>query len=163
MVHIERMALSNGIVLTSNHRTPVHHNFTEVYRDRVYDFLSQCEVDDVDLVLDIGANIGVFSLYAASTWPNAAVHAFEPAADSASVLTHNVARNGLDDRITCHRVAVAGGRTTSTLHLDLSSACDSLVPPVDELSAARAMGTSSVDVIGLEDAFELARYECSTQ
>src|SRR5688572_22209674 len=49
----------------------------EIFLDRVYD------VPDVDLancrtILDLGANVGVFALYAADRAPQADVYCFEP-------------------------------------------------------------------------------------
>ena len=58
-------------------------------------------------VVDIGANIGVFALFAA--WSGAAiVHAYEPCAESFAVLQRNVAGNHLEAVIRPHRQAVVG-------------------------------------------------------
>jgi FkbM family methyltransferase len=45
----------------------------------------------VKTVLDIGANVGVTALYFSRIFPNANVHAFEPAPDNFAVLQKNVA------------------------------------------------------------------------
>lgn len=45
--------------------------------------------DEVKVVLDIGANIGIASLYFASIFPNATVHAFEPEPGNCEVLRAN--------------------------------------------------------------------------
>lgn len=45
--------------------------------------------EDVRLVLDIGANIGIASVYFAASYPNAVVHAFEPDPANCEVLTAN--------------------------------------------------------------------------
>jgi FkbM family methyltransferase len=44
---------------------------------------------DVKVVLDIGANIGIASLYFASSFPHAAVHAFEPDPGNCELLAAN--------------------------------------------------------------------------
>lgn len=51
-----------------------------------------------DVFWDIGANVGVYSLYAALK-PRARVVAFEPAAVNAYVLNRNIEVNGFDDRV----------------------------------------------------------------
>lgn len=55
-------------------------------------------------VVDVGANQGFFTLYAASK--GATVYAFEPCADNFDVLKWNVTRNGLEDRVKLFNVAV---------------------------------------------------------
>jgi FkbM family methyltransferase len=45
--------------------------------------------EEVRVVLDIGANIGIASLYFAANFPNATVHAFEPDPANCEVLTAN--------------------------------------------------------------------------
>ena len=64
------------------------------------------------VVVDVGANIGVFALYAAQSGARA-VHAYEPNATSFECLRRNVVANRLEHVIFAHRLAVAGeeGRT----------------------------------------------------
>ncbi len=56
-------------------------------------------------VLDIGANIGVFSLFAARSGAKA-VHSFEPSRESFETLVRNVKENGLEAVIFPHQLAV---------------------------------------------------------
>lgn len=58
-----------------------------------------------DLIIDVGANIGAFSCFAAHAHPGAQIHAFEPSAPHADLLEENVALNGLSN-VTLHRKAV---------------------------------------------------------
>ena len=48
-------------------------------------------VNEVRVVLDIGANVGAASRYFERTYPDAIIHAFEPAADALTLLRRNVA------------------------------------------------------------------------
>jgi FkbM family methyltransferase len=50
-----------------------------------------------DVFYDVGANIGIYSLYAAKKVPGARVHAFEPGAHSCASLLENVHLNGLSN------------------------------------------------------------------
>jgi FkbM family methyltransferase len=54
-------------------------------------------------ILDIGANIGSFTLWANLRWPQSRIHAFEPHPETFKMLTNNV--KALNN-ITCHNVAV---------------------------------------------------------
>jgi FkbM family methyltransferase len=57
-------------------------------------------------VVDIGANQGFFSLYAASQGAN--VYAFEPCTDNFEILKWNVAKNGLEGSVHAFNQAVTG-------------------------------------------------------
>ncbi len=69
------------------------------------DYLSQFQVRKGDNVVDIGANIGVFSLQACQA--GATVTAYEPMADTCKVMQANVNANGMSDRIAVVRKGVA--------------------------------------------------------
>ena len=58
-------------------------------------------------VVDIGANIGVFALYAARGGAKI-VQAYEPAEESFDVLRRNIEENGLGNIVYPHRAAVVG-------------------------------------------------------
>ncbi|HEV8240568.1 MAG TPA: FkbM family methyltransferase [Thermoanaerobaculia bacterium] len=66
-------------------------------------------------ILDIGASVGVFTVYAVTRARGVRVEAFEPCPESYSVLLANVAGNGAQGRVTCHRLAVAGRRGPASL------------------------------------------------
>jgi FkbM family methyltransferase len=65
------------------------------------------KVDKGSVVLDIGANIGSFSLYAAHMGAKC-VYAFEPGAEAYACLVKNVRENGLDDVVVLFKLAVTG-------------------------------------------------------
>jgi FkbM family methyltransferase len=50
-----------------------------------------------DTVFDIGANVGLYSLLAASTNPSAQIHAFEPTSAVIALLRTNIALNGFNN------------------------------------------------------------------
>jgi FkbM family methyltransferase len=70
-----------------------------------------------DVLWDIGANVGVFALYAAVA-RGARVVAFEPSAPNFFVLTRNVQLNSLLDRITPYCLAIAERTELATINLD---------------------------------------------
>ena len=73
-------------------------------------------------VLDIGANIGTFSILAASiVGPGGRVLAFEPVTETFERLRENVALNGLDN-VECRCAAIDGKEGTLTLQVSRKSA-----------------------------------------
>lgn len=65
---------------------------------------------------DVGANIGVFSLYAAKR-RGARVLAFEPSSGNYTVLCRNIRLNALDERIVAYCAAFAGGTRLGILNM----------------------------------------------
>ena len=63
--------------------------------------------DDATLV-DLGANIGAFSVYAATVARHTRVYAYEPLPQAYQVMQENVQLNELTDAIKCFNYAVAG-------------------------------------------------------
>ena len=60
------------------------------------------------VIIDLGANIGIFSILAARTAPDARIIALEPFPANFERLLESVERNGLSGRVDCHPWAVAG-------------------------------------------------------
>ena len=50
-------------------------------------------VDDVRVVVDVGANCGAFSVYSAHHYPDAAIHAVEPGSEPRALLERNAANH----------------------------------------------------------------------
>lgn len=67
------------------------------------------------VIVDAGANIGAFSLYAAQRAPGARILALEPFPTTFDCLIHNVRQNGLEGRIVGRPVALAGHNATRSM------------------------------------------------
>ena len=73
------------------------------------------------LIVDAGANIGAFSLYALQTAPQANVIAIEPAPDSCKRLKSMLCTNGLESRCTLYEAALGERSGQTTIQLDVGS------------------------------------------
>ena len=69
--------------------------------------------EDVRVVLDIGANIGIAALYFSSLFPNATIHSFEPDPGNCAVLKANADASG---RIRVHGFALGAEDGELTLY-----------------------------------------------
>jgi FkbM family methyltransferase len=74
-------------------------------------------------IVDIGAHIGLSTLYFAKQYPIAKIVAVEPHPDALEYLQHNIWENHLDERVDVVAAAVVPGQTepsetTTTLHTD---------------------------------------------
>lgn len=86
----------------------------EIFFEHVYtpDYL---QIERNDVVVDIGANVGVFTVFAASRTQNT-VYAFEPFPDSLEILKRNISMNSLNNVIPCG-FAVSDKISSATLLL----------------------------------------------
>jgi len=63
---------------------------------------------DPDLIIDGGANTGMFSLAAAARWPKAKIVALEPVPDNIATVHKHLALNGLEGRVEVQEAALGG-------------------------------------------------------
>ena len=94
-------------------------------------------------VVDVGANVGQFSLLARALNPGARIIAFEPLAEAAARYRRVFAD---DSRATLIQAAIAPQRGTATLHLSAAADSSSLLP-ITPRQVARFPGTKEVGAI----------------
>jgi len=103
---VETIKFRGGLVLHSPPQNNLNFLFHEVWLDKVY-----CppgyEIEKDNIVIDIGANIGVFAVFAATRASNVEVLAFEPFPDNTDWLRKNVSESNLSN-VTVYQQAVAG-------------------------------------------------------
>lgn len=74
-------------------------------------------VKDNDIFFDIGANVGVFSIYAAKRHPGITVYCFEPEYSNLYTLKENIICNDLKNKTKIYSVAISNFNGLSMLHL----------------------------------------------
>ncbi len=102
--------------------------FKEIFMDECYMVGLGLDVPDSSVVIDIGANAGFFTLFAASRFPDAKVLSCEPVSFNFRQLERNRGLN-MDCRITCLEKAVAGhwGKVSLGLDADDSFSTDTTI------------------------------------
>ncbi len=103
-------------------------------------------------VVDIGANIGLFTLFAARQWRNATILAFEPEPRNFVQLQENVRLSNVTN-VSCHRAAISSRTGSETLYIKQEAGWHSFFG--DDLS-----GTLTVETLSLRDL--LQRFELKT-
>jgi FkbM family methyltransferase len=73
-------------------------------------------INDGDVLYDIGANIGVYSLYAAK-YKNAITYSFEPESANYYYLNKNIYHNNLSNKIKAYNIALNDSNLLSVLNL----------------------------------------------
>lgn len=96
---------SPDLLLAQLNRTETDFLYREIFTDRVY-LEGGITLPDGAVVLDVGANIGMFSVFAGSQSPGVRVVAVEPVAELARAVEVNAALHSIDVTV----VTCAGGR-----------------------------------------------------
>lgn len=146
----------------------------EIILDDEYQHLNLIQRHDANIrvILDLGANIGLFSLACLRIWPNASVHAVEPVPDTFDQLERNRTKNPSSDWNT-HRLAVCDrkGSIPFETHqlstgnrMTASEAADTLLPATTLGDLLKEIGNPVIDLakIDIEGAEEAALC-CSPQ
>lgn len=80
------------------------------------DWIDHC-LQDGDTFFDVGANVGIYSIYAALRHPRLRVVAFEPEYANLHTLRDNVIENHLQDRVQIFALALSDQSGVSRLHI----------------------------------------------
>lgn len=112
---LDRFVLRNGSILAFGGAPPFQ-IFQEIWRRNVYCREYPRRWHTPRTVIDIGANIGFFSLYATHIWPQVQVFAYEPAPANFKWLQENIAASRAEG-IHLSDCAVAGSIGPRTFYL----------------------------------------------
>ena len=107
--------LPNGLEVAHLNQYETEYVYDEIFNDRVY-LRHGITIQDGDCVVDIGANIGLFSLFVSTQAPSARIFSCEPSPAAFAALQHNLAHHApLATPLNCG-VGDANRRTTFTAY-----------------------------------------------
>jgi FkbM family methyltransferase len=94
-----------------------------------------------DIVLDFGANIGMFALFLQQQAPGIRVHCFEPTTPARNMLRTNLTQNRLSDSCIIHPLAIGaeGGRLRICLNSD-SLKSSAFIEETDKVEEVETVG-----------------------
>jgi natural product biosynthesis luciferase-like monooxygenase protein/FkbM family methyltransferase len=132
------LTLPNGLTVFHHDPHQTHGIAHEVFDNEDYrqDGISYA---DGDCVVDVGANIGLFSLYVHQQCRNPKVYAFEPIPDNFEVARRNLDLYELDARIYNRGISDRNGTATFTFYPKMSGLSGCFGDPDREISEAKAM------------------------
>jgi FkbM family methyltransferase len=112
------------------------------------------------VIVDAGANIGLFTCFAASRAPQVKVHAIEPFPATFDRLVASVRSNGLESRVTCHRTALSSTAGVSTMsaaaeasqmfHLERGGGAGVAVPTTTLSALLEGIDAAAVDLLKMD-------------
>ncbi|MCS7480478.1 FkbM family methyltransferase [Umezawaea endophytica] len=129
--------LPDGTVVTELNRYETTYLHQEIMVDQVY-LPSALDLPPDAVVLDVGANIGLFSLFLARRLPGCRLVAFEPAPDAYAALVANVDALALPVVCLPWALGAESGRTSMTVYPNASVFSGLKADPDADRSAIRA-------------------------
>jgi FkbM family methyltransferase len=138
---VTEIRLRKGVTVTARPETALWPHFSDIWYHRTY--TKHCEIPANSVVVDVGANVGVFSLFASRV--ARLVYALEPSSANFSLLAANT--NGSKNIVPLNLGCSAADGQAS---LDLSSDPVSFSLVTNGVSDRR----ETVDVVRLETLFE---------
>jgi FkbM family methyltransferase len=93
-----RFTLPNGMEVAYQSRAEVEFFYKDIFEKEIY-LKHRVTLSDGDCVFDIGANIGLFTLFAHRKCRGVKIYAFEPAPPLFEILRQNVSRYGVDAKL----------------------------------------------------------------
>lgn len=151
---LKQLRLRNGVVLNGPDTLDLAFLFHEIWLRAVYTPPGY-EIRRGDVVVDVGANIGVFAAYAATSAPDVRVYAYEPFPGNVEWLRDNMRESRLEN-VVVRPEAVGGASGERVLHVDPTSWI------MHSLVREDGPGGEGVRVrcVSLEEAFDSNGIEC---
>ena len=114
-----RTVTSRGLRFTLQCDNWITHYRWKTYNDKEPETLDWIDrsMRDGELLFDIGANTGLYTLYAALRFPRSRIVAFEPEYANLHLLKDNVLANGLRERVDVYSVGLSNVSGLSHLHI----------------------------------------------
>jgi FkbM family methyltransferase len=164
-VHVLRKRLfgkPQDIMILADRKSGIHcsakvssyNMFVETWYSRDYD-VPFLQIDPGDVVIDIGANQGFFTCYAAHR--GAYVYPFEPNPDNYERLVSNIERNGLTGRVIARPWAISStdGSAQLMVSSELGGGMSTIVPAFAKHTQISITDTVSVSCYGLSHVLDM--------
>lgn len=115
--------------------------------------LATRQVPDGSVILDIGANVGIVSIYMAKLWPTATIYAYEPLTLNYANLQKNIEINDVTNVVPINAAVTADGRDLMMrFNYDNMGGASAVVgnPPYNEVPAKSVTLPSIFETLDLE-------------
>ncbi|MDP2704170.1 MAG: FkbM family methyltransferase [bacterium] len=154
--------LRNGIVCAVRSKTNDRVIFNQIWLQRVY-VPQGFEIKNRDLVIDIGAHIGLFSIFAATYAANGRVYAFEPAPENFRMLQRNIRLNKISNIIPANQaVAEVSGTRDFILYKESTAAHSFVFGETEERDIIKVQTVGLDEIVKKNDiqAIDFLKMDC---
>ena len=111
--------IPSGLLVAGRNRSTVEFVYREIFEQCVY-LRGGIDLSGAATVVDVGANIGMFSLFVSQVAPSAKIYAFEPVPEVARFFAVNARLHGIDAEVFNYALAAAPGTGLFTYFPEMS-------------------------------------------
>jgi phthiocerol/phenolphthiocerol synthesis type-I polyketide synthase E len=155
---LRRAALPNGLAVAYQVKAELHQFYEDIFERRTY-MRHGITLPPAAVVFDVGANIGLFTLFVGQRCPGAHVFAFEPAPPLAEILAANAAMAACAVTLCRYGLGARSGSAAFTFY-PYSSGLSSFYPdPTAEAAALRRLIANQLERGGRPGIETLRGYE----
>jgi amino acid adenylation domain-containing protein/FkbM family methyltransferase len=129
--------LPNNLQIFHLNRTETQWLYNEIFVDQSY-LKNGITLADGDCVFDVGANIGLFSLFVHQSCPNARVYAFEPIPPIFETLRNNITLYGLNTKLLNYGLSRENGKAEFTFYPHFSAMSGAYADSQEDEEVTRA-------------------------
>ena len=154
--------LPNGLEIAHNNKNETDLLYLELFEERTY-LRHGVSLRDGDCVFDIGANVGLFTLFVHESCANAKTYSFEPIPQTFSALKTNVELYKLNARVYECGLSKEAGTATFTFYPHVSASSGMYADAVAEEQVTRAfMNNQDERLAAYADELMEGRFESQT-
>lgn len=132
--------------------------FNEIFIERDYKSLEEIIKNAKAPILDIGAHIGLFSIYVRTLNSEVAIFAYEPEENNFETLKENFRLNHLDKNIVAKNVAVSATEEQKILYISQDSHNHSLVQSTG--TSQKVQATPLTKILQKAGTVDLVKMDC---
>jgi FkbM family methyltransferase len=161
----ELYRLPNGLEIAHNNKNETDLLYLELFEERTY-LRHGISLRDGDCVFDIGANVGLFTLFVHESCANAKTYSFEPIPQTFAVLSTNVNLYALNGRVYECGLSRVPGTAQFTFYPHVSASSGMYADAHEEEQVTRAFMTNQDASLAayadelLEGRFESQTFTC---
>jgi len=131
---------------TKDELETIHEVFDQlVYKSSWFTY----KTNQIKTVVDIGALIGAFTLWAHEQWPKAKIYAYEPDPDSFKILEKNIKRAKLQKKVKAFMIAVWGKQKSLKFHRFTDTPGSNSVVYIKRPFSGKKQETINVQAVGI--------------
>ena len=154
--------LPNGLQIAHNNKNETDLLYLELFEERTY-LRHGISLRDSDCVFDIGANVGLFTMFVHESCANAKTFSFEPIPQTFAALKTNVELYGLNARVYECGLSKGAGTATFTFYPHVSASSGMYADAIAEEQVTRAFMTNQdVRLADYADELMEGRFESQT-
>lgn len=131
----------------------IHHEFKEIFMENAYSIGLKKPVQEGSVIIDIGANVGFFSLFAAAKYKGCRILSYEPIKTNFDQLLKNKKLNATIE-MSCFNEAVCGHKGSIKIFFDQNDSFSTSASILEDVNNENGDGFEEVPCLTLKDVFD---------